>query len=144
MNDGNYNGNNHLVRSPLFREPDVLLLCLGGGAFLILIYIATTRWHFSMRQIQEIAAYSLLTLGFCYLLVWHLLTKRRRNEQSWSPTSISRTRDRKNIEESWAQDSVVLEIRPETLVSGRKNPKQSEIGLRGPCSAKQTQHGALQ
>jgi hypothetical protein len=108
MNDGNYNGNNHLVRTPLFRELDVLLLSLCGGVFLILIYIATARWHFFMRQIQEIAAYSLLTLGFCYLLVWHLLTKRQRKEQSWSATSVSHTRDRKNIEDSWTQDSVVL------------------------------------
>src|SRR5690242_9356949 len=108
MNYGNYNGNNRLVRPPLFRETDALLLCLGCGGFFILIYIATTRWHFSMRQIQEIAAYSLLTFGFMYLMGWHLLTKRRRRAESWSSLSVARSRDRKNLKESWAADSVVL------------------------------------
>src|SRR6266571_1857267 len=108
MNYGNYPGNSRSVRPPLFRETDVVLLCVGGVGLLILLYIATTRWHFSMRQIEEIAAYSLLTFGFSYLMVWHLLTKRRRKEQAWSPVSISRGRDRKNIEAVWAQDSVVL------------------------------------
>src|SRR2546428_1417534 len=83
-------------------------MCLACGAFLILLYIATTRWHFSMRQIQEIAAYSLLTFGFSYLFVWHLLTKRRRIAEKWPPIRISRIRDRKNIEEAWAQDAVVI------------------------------------
>src|SRR6266567_394393 len=108
MDYGNYNGNNRLVRPPMFRETDVLLLCLGCGALLVLLYIATTRWHFEMRQVQEIAAYALLTFGFSYLMVWHLLTKRRRKEQDWSRASISRTRDSRTIEEAWTQDSVVL------------------------------------
>ena len=68
MNDGYY-GNNRLVRPPLFRETDVVLTCVGCGAILILLYIATTRWYFSMRQIQEIAAYLLLTFGFSYLFI---------------------------------------------------------------------------
>ena len=94
MDYGNSNGNNRLVRPPLFRETDVLLFAVGCGGLLILIYIATTRWHFSMRQIQEIAAYGLLTLGFSYLLMWHLLTKRRRAGRNWPPLRISRRRDR--------------------------------------------------
>ena len=108
MDRGNYNANNRLVRPPIFREAELLLFCLGIGGLLILIYIATTRWHFSMRQIQEIAVYSVLTIGFSYLMAWHLLTKRQRKEKSWSPIWIPRSRDRKNTEESWAQESVVL------------------------------------
>ena len=77
MNRG-YNSNDRLVRPPLFRETDVVLMCLGCGGILILLYVATACWYFSMRQIQEIAAYSLLTFGFCYLFLWHLLTQRRR------------------------------------------------------------------
>src|SRR3989449_370221 len=107
MNDGYY-GNNRLVRPPLFRETDVVLTCVGCGAILILLYIATNRWYFSMRQIQEIAAYLLLTFGFSYLFIWHLLTKRRRTQEKWPPFRMSRGRDRKNIEAAWAQDSVVL------------------------------------
>jgi hypothetical protein len=61
-----------------------------------------------MRQVQEIAAYTLLTVGFSYLLAWHLMTKRGRREQTWLPSSISRTRDRHNTEGAWTQDSVVL------------------------------------
>jgi hypothetical protein len=61
-----------------------------------------------MRQIQEIAAYGLLTLGFSYLLMWHLLTKRRRTEEKWPPIGMSRERDRRNLEEAWSQDAVVL------------------------------------
>jgi type IV secretory pathway TraG/TraD family ATPase VirD4 len=41
-------------------------------------------------------------------MAWYLLTKRGREEQTWKPNLISRARDRNYIEESWAQDSVVL------------------------------------
>src|SRR5213593_2077263 len=107
MNDGYY-GNNRLVRPPLFRETDVVLTCVGCGAILILLYIATTRWYFSMRQIQEIAAYLLLTFGFSYVFMWHLLTKRRRAQEKWPPVRLSRARDRRNLENAWDQDAVVL------------------------------------
>src|SRR5438093_5952408 len=107
MNNGYY-GNNRLFRPPLFRETDVVLMCVGCVAILMLLYIATTRWYFSMRQIQEIAAYLLLTFGFSYLFIWHLLTKRRRTQEKWPPIRLSRARDRRSIEEAWAQDSVVL------------------------------------
>jgi hypothetical protein len=102
------NANNRVVRPPLFREVDVVLMGVGCGAILILIYIATTRWHFSMRQIQEIAAYSLFSLGFSYLFLWHVLTKRRRVQEKWSPLRISRARDRRNVQSAWARDAVVL------------------------------------
>jgi hypothetical protein len=108
VNYGNYNENNRLVRPPLFREADVLLLCLSGGALLILLYIGTTRWHLAAWQVQEIAAYGLLSLGFSYILGWHCLTKRRRIREEWPPLRISHRRDRGNIEAAWAQDSVVL------------------------------------
>jgi len=108
MSYGNYYGHQRLVRPPLFRETDVVLLCLGCGALLLLLYIGTSRWHFGMRQIQEIAAYSLLTCGFSYLLVWQLATKRRRAAEKWPPIRISPARDRRNIETAWAQDAVVI------------------------------------
>jgi hypothetical protein len=107
MNYGTYDGNRQ-VRPPAFRETDLVLMGLGCGAVLILIYIATTRWHFSVRQIQEIAAYSLLTLGFAYVMFWHLLTKNRRIQEKWPPLSVAPTRDRKNIEAAWEKDAVVL------------------------------------
>jgi type IV secretory pathway TraG/TraD family ATPase VirD4 len=103
-----YSGNNRLVRPPLFRETDVVLLCLGCGAILILLYIAANRWHFSIRQIEEIAAYSVLTFGFAYILIWHLLTKRRRIQEKWPPIRMSRERDRRNVQNGWAQDAIVL------------------------------------
>src|SRR5437016_11681569 len=107
MNYGD-NGNDRLVRPPLFRETDAVLMCLGCGGILILLYIARTGWYFSMRQIQEIAAYGLLTFGFCYLFLWHVLTKRRRTAEKWPPMRISPVRDRRSINEAWAQDAVVL------------------------------------
>ena len=107
MNRG-YNSNDRLVRPPLFRETDVVLMCLGCGGILILLYVATACWYFSMRQIQEIAAYSLLTFGFCYLFLWHLLRQRRRTAEKWPPVQISPLRDRRNIEQAWSQDAVVL------------------------------------
>src|SRR5436190_20365139 len=107
MNSDDYNGN-RMVRPPVFRETDLLLMCLGCGAVLILIYIATARWHFSIGQIQEIAAYCLLTLGFAYVLLWHLLTQSRRIQEKWPPLSVARTRDRKNVEAAWKKDAVVL------------------------------------
>src|SRR5437899_7557892 len=107
MNHG-YNSNDRLVRPPLFRETDVVLMCLGCGGILILLYVATACWYFSMRQIQEIAAYSLLTFGFCYLFLWQLLTKRWRTAEKWPPVQISPVRDRRNIEQAWSQDAVVL------------------------------------
>src|SRR6185295_3513226 len=97
--DGNRREYNRQVRPALFSEADILLLCLGGGAGLILIYTADIRWHLSVRQVQEIAAYCLLTLGVLYLLVWHLATKRSRREQSWAPVAVSRSRDRRNLED---------------------------------------------
>src|SRR6266446_959488 len=106
--DGNYSQTGRLVRPPLVSETGILLLFIGGGAFFILIYIATSRLHFTMRQIQEIAAYLLLTLGFSYLLIWQLATKRRRRLETWPSIRISRERDRKNVEKAWTQDSVVL------------------------------------
>jgi Type IV secretory system Conjugative DNA transfer len=108
MTYGSYTGNGRLVRPPLFRETDVVLICMAFGALLILLYIATTRWHFSMRQIQEIAAYSLLTLGFSYLFAWYLLTKRRRMFETWPKIRIPARRDGRNLELAWAQDAVVL------------------------------------
>src|SRR5438105_904548 len=106
MNYG-HNDNNRLVRPPLFHETDVVLMCLGCGGILILLYIATTCWYFSVRQIQEISAYSLLTLGFSYLFLWHVLTRRRRTAEKW-PIRISRQRDRRNLAQAWGQDAVVL------------------------------------
>ena len=85
----NSNEQNRLVRPPVFRETDVLFLCLGCGTLLILLYIATTRWHFTMRQIQEIAAYCLLTVGFSYVGIWHFVTKAKRKQQAWLPVPIA-------------------------------------------------------
>ena len=102
------NGNNRLVRPPLFRETDVVLICLGCGGILILLYIATICWRFSVRQLQEIAAYSLLILGFSYLFLWHVLTRRRRTAEKWPPIRVSPRRDRRNVEQAWRQDAVVL------------------------------------
>jgi hypothetical protein len=45
--------NNRRVRPPVFREANIVLLCLVCGAILILIYIATVRWYFSMGQIRR-------------------------------------------------------------------------------------------
>jgi hypothetical protein len=104
----NGNESNRLVRPPLLREPDILLLFVGGGAFLLLLYIARSRWHFSMEQIQEIAAYLLMTICCCYLMIWHAFTLRRRREQTWPPVRISPHRDSKNLLEAWAQNAVVL------------------------------------
>jgi hypothetical protein len=99
---------NRLAREPLLREADILLLFLVGGAFLLLLYIARSRWQFSMRQIQEISAYVLLTIGSCYLMIWHIFTRRRRREQSWPGLRITRLQDFKNLQRAWAQSSVVL------------------------------------
>jgi type IV secretory pathway TraG/TraD family ATPase VirD4 len=103
-----YNGDGLPVRPPLFRETDVVLMCIACGGILILLYIATTCWYFSMPQIQEIAAYSLLTFGFVYLLLWHLLTRSRRIAEKWLPIRMSPSRDRQNLQEAWSQDAVVL------------------------------------
>jgi type IV secretory pathway TraG/TraD family ATPase VirD4 len=108
MNYANSNGGNRVVRPPMFRETDVLFLCLACGALLILLYIATTRWHFTMRQVQEIAAYCLLTLGFCYVGIWHLMTRLKRRQEKWTPVPIAPTRDRQNLAKAWNQDAVVL------------------------------------
>jgi hypothetical protein len=104
----NDNESNRLVRPPLLRESDILLLFLGGGAFLLLLYIASSRWQFSMRQIQEISVYVLLTAGCCYLMIWHALTLRRRRAGSWPSVWTSRSQDSKNLQAAWAQNAVVL------------------------------------
>jgi type IV secretory pathway TraG/TraD family ATPase VirD4 len=107
MNYG-YNSEGRSAGPPLFRETDVVLMSIGCGGILILLYIATTCWYFSMPQIQEIAAYSLLTFAFIYLFLWHLLTKGRRMAAKWPPIRMSLSRDRQNLQEAWNQDAVVL------------------------------------
>src|SRR6185436_11436414 len=104
----NNNGSERPVRPPLLRETDVLLLFIVGGAFFLLLYIATTRWRFSMRGIQEIAAYTFFTLGAAYLITWQFATRQRRRKEAWPALSISRTHDAKNLQKAWAEDSVVL------------------------------------
>jgi type IV secretory pathway TraG/TraD family ATPase VirD4 len=61
-----------------------------------------------MGQIQEIAAYVLLTVGFVYIAIWHIVTKSKRQQQTWTPVSISPGRDRKNLDGAWSHESVVL------------------------------------
>jgi hypothetical protein len=61
-----------------------------------------------LQQIQEIAAYCLLTIGFRYIGIWHLVTRGRRRQQAWPPVFMSRKRDQKNLNEAWSQESVVL------------------------------------
>jgi len=61
-----------------------------------------------MRQVQEIAAYLLLTLGFFYVMIWRIATKRRRNAETWHSIGISREGDRKNVAMAWAHNAVVL------------------------------------
>lgn len=102
------NSSDRPIRQPLFREAEVVLMGVGSVAILILIYIASSRWRFSIPQIQEIAAYCLLSAGFTYVFVWHLLTKRRRTEEKWPPLRVSPARDRRNIRSAWAEDAVVL------------------------------------
>src|SRR5262249_49111475 len=104
----NYDRSNQVVRPPLFREADVVLMCGGCVAILILLYIATPRWYFSMRQIQEIAAYIVLTVGFSYVFLWHVVTYRRRIQEKWPPFRLSCVRDRRNVENAWDQEAVVL------------------------------------
>src|SRR5688572_25365674 len=108
MSHVNPNGQSRYVRPPLFRETDVLFLAVGCGTLLILLYIATTRWRFTMQQIQEIAAYVLLTVGFVYIGIWHFITKSKRQQQVWQPVAIAPTRDRKNLDVAWRRESVVL------------------------------------
>ena len=108
MSHVNANGPSRYVRPPLFRETDVLFLAVGCGTLLILLYIATTRWRFTMQQIQEIAAYVLLTVGFVYIAIWHFATKSKRQQQVWQPVAISPARDRKNLDGAWSREAVVL------------------------------------
>jgi type IV secretory pathway TraG/TraD family ATPase VirD4 len=61
-----------------------------------------------MQQIQEIAAYVLLTVGFLYIAIWHFVTKSKRQQQVWQPVAISPDRDRRNLENAWNRESVVL------------------------------------
>src|SRR5215813_8675042 len=102
MSHVNPNGPSRYVRPPLFRETDVLFLVVGGGTLLILLYIATTRWRFTIGQIQEIAAYVLLTVGFVYIAIWHIVTKSKRQQQVWRPVAISPARDWKNLDGAWS------------------------------------------
>src|SRR5688572_26468309 len=108
MNHINANGPSRYVRPPLFRETDVLFLAVGCGTLLILLYIAAARWRFTMQQIQEIAAYVLLTVGFVYIAIWHFVTKSKRQQQVWQPVAISPARDRKNLDGAWSREAVVL------------------------------------
>src|SRR5207249_3107013 len=103
-----YNERRRFVGPPVISETAILFLVICGGVSCILIYTATTRLHFTIGQIQEIASYLLLTFGFFYLLIWQLATKARRNTEMWPPIRISRERDRKNVAKAWGRNAVVL------------------------------------
>jgi hypothetical protein len=80
------------------------------GVLICGAYVLVTRFHIRPPQLVEVCLYFLLlSLGLSVLL-WYIVTLRRRREESWPHPSIvvSEHRDRRNVTTAFDRDAIVL------------------------------------
>src|SRR6266566_2805759 len=89
-------------------EVVVAALLLAGGW--LAWYIARERYHFTGRQVAELACYLCIAMTALYTAGYLLLTTRLRRERQWPhlPLAVRPNRDERATQEAWTQDAVVL------------------------------------
>src|SRR5882762_3072348 len=89
-------------------EVVVAALLLAGGW--LAWYIARERYHFTGRQVAELACYLFIAMTALYTAGYLLLTTRLRRERQWPhpPLAVRPNRDERTTQEAWTQDAVVL------------------------------------
>jgi hypothetical protein len=97
-------------RRPLFESYETVLALLLAAAGWLASYVARVRYHFTGRQIIEVAAYALLVLLAVGWPVCRMLTARSRREKEWPhpPLAIVAHKDERATREAWSQSAVVL------------------------------------
>jgi hypothetical protein len=97
-------------RAPLLEsyETVIAILILAGGW--LVWYLARERYHFTDRQVAELACYFLIGILAAYSLVYLLVTARSRREGNWPhpPMIVNSRRDERITQQAWQQESVVL------------------------------------
>src|SRR6266576_2611120 len=89
-------------------EVVVAALLLAGGW--LAWYIARERYHFTGRQVAELACYLFIAMTALYTAGYLLLIARLRRERGWPhpPLAVPPNRDESATQEAWTQDAVVL------------------------------------
>src|SRR6266403_5571153 len=89
-------------------EVVVAALLLAGGW--LAWYIARERYHFTGRQVAELACYLFIAMTALYTAGYLLLTARLRREREWPhpPLAVRPNRDESATQEAWTHDAVVL------------------------------------
>ena len=80
------------------------------GVLICGAYVLVTRFHIRASQLVEVCLYFLLlSLGLSVLL-WYIVTLRRRREESWPHPAIfvSERRDRRNVTTAFNRDAIAL------------------------------------
>lgn len=89
-------------------ETVIAILILGGGW--LGWYLARERYHFTDRQVAELACYLAIGIAALYSAGYLLLTARSRREQQWPhpPMVVSPRKDERVTHDAWNRGAVVL------------------------------------
>lgn len=95
---------------PLVEASETLIaiLILAGGW--CGWYVALKRYHFTGRQVAELACYLLIGVAALCSVVFRLVTARSRRERGWPhpPMVVNQRRDERSTRAAWRQQAVVL------------------------------------
>ncbi|MFZ1975339.1 MAG: type IV secretory system conjugative DNA transfer family protein [Candidatus Acidiferrales bacterium] len=89
-------------------ETLIAILILAGGW--CGWYVALKRYHFTGRQVAELACYLLIGVAALCSVVFRLVTARSRRERGWPhpPMVVNQRRDERSTRAAWRQQAVVL------------------------------------
>lgn len=96
--------------APILEDVEIGIALIGTGIFWVAWFIARDRYHFSNRQIAELAIYFALALLAIIGTVVLIATRRSSREKQWPhpPMVISPKRDELFVAEARKSDAVVL------------------------------------
>ncbi len=97
-------------RRPPFESYETIPVLLIVGCAWLTSYVAQERYHFTDRQLVEVAGYFVITLAAVCWPVYGLLTARSRREKQWPhpPLVVSAKKDERVTHRAWSQNAVVF------------------------------------